>query len=556
MPALREIFAQFGIEFDKKKTLQKGEKATAKATKQLKGLDKASKKVAKSQKKMGAAVKKSAVSIGQLGAAIGAAAIAHGIRSIVESTVDSTIEISRWSERLGLSEQALFSWSQVAGRFGADLDDMTDGFKELQLKTRDAMTGGGLAGDAWALLGIQIEEVEPIINDQEALMERFIDGINGVDAATRRFVVDEMMSDAGTRLTGMFEEGTATLRGYREEINRTSGRDIPALTRETRLYLRQTNQLTQVWIGLRNAIVTQILPALTAGVAKLRAWFNIARDLVQNTNILKGAFVALGVAATAAGVAASVAWGPTILIVGGVILAVAALALVVGDFITFINEDGPSVTGEFLEWALGAQGAATAVVVLKQAFEDLKVAASWFFDILDVVGAAGNIPGALGLQIADIPGMLFDEDEPEAPRQAPSMSYAEADRRTSVTTERGRIAREERRSESVPMLDDWADPDYAEQSVMAETAHTQPTTRPRIRRRRHAAPTTVPAAQGSQTSVQVAAPMTVDVTINEATDGAEVDQRVRRAVQRASSEQARELVSALTSDAELAGQGG
>jgi len=538
MPALREVFAEFGIRFDRDRALQKGEKATEKATRGLGKLDKQSAKVSTSQRVMGRAVEEVSGIFRGFAAALGAAALVQGFRTMISDTIESTTTIARWADRLGMSEQALYSWSRVAARFGGDIDDVTDAFKELQIKTRDAMAGGGVAGDSWKMLGIDVRSLTPILNDQEALMERFIEGLNGVDEATRNFVIDDIMSDAGTRLTEMFAVGVPGLRAMRSEIDQLGGRQFPALAQQTRSYRAAAARLNETWTAARDALALHILPLLTAGAEKFRSMIGIVRALADSTTLLRTVIIAVGAAAAAAGLAAAVAWGPAIVTVLAVAAGVAVLALAVDDLVVFMDNSGDSVTQRLVEWAVGTERAAAGADKLRFAIRLLAEMFDWFFDSLRVVTQLGNIWAPLRslLQGSTAPmdeamntlgervtGLIRNNTgELDSVGELSPARQAELE---VIRGQRQRARMQSRAEAETPMP--W-ELDAAERAQMSIPARAPMERRPVV------GPV---GTGGGRPRVDVQAPMDVNVTVNEATDAATVRQQVETAVRSASDEQ-------------------
>lgn len=530
MPALREIFADFGIQFDRSRALKRGERQVDRTTASLNRMDKRTKKVSQSARVMDSAIGSVTNAVKGLGAALGIAAIAQGFRTIIEGTITSTREIERWSARLGMSEEALFSWSRVAARFGGDVDDVTDVFKELQIKTRDAVGGAGVAGDAWKMLGINVRDLTPILNDQEALMETFINGLNGVDEATRNFVIDDIMSDAGTRLTEMFEVGVPGLREMRDEVRELGGRQFPQLARATRDYTMAGARLNDTWIAARNALATQLLPLLTAGAERLRELVTTVRTVIETSNILETTLIAVGAAAAAAGVAAAVAWGPAIATVLAVAAGVAALILVSEDLTMFMNQEGDTVTEHFLRWRLGIEDttfAARALLIVFQAIEEIVGTVMDVLTVLQTLSPQGLLRIALGgdttAPLSERATRYYRWATGEASRTGESSSIGTVQGSASdIATARQTLR--DRDLESIFGID-------------APTTFFDDVRAPRM----SIPPPMDGAPRGNVGINRINAAMEVNVTVNEATDAASVQQQVETAVRRAGEEQRSEM---------------
>ena len=555
--ALREIFAEFGVRFDPKRELEKGERATQKATRGLSRLGEGAKKAEKATDAFGNSTKGSTELLKRFGAVLGGAAIIAGFRELVNSTIESTREIDLWSQRLGMSVVDMNSWIQTAALFGGSTDDITDALKELQLKARDAMTGTQSYIDAFKLLGLNVRDLAPVVNDQNRLMNLFTDALNrNTSAATQNFVVDELMSDAGTRLLPMFRAGTSEIRRLREQSAVLGGRNMPRLVEVTREYTRAERELNQTYTDTKNVLMTQIIPYLTAGVRKLRDWIVAGRQIVENSRLMRASMVVFGSVAVAAATAAVAVWGPAILTFAGVAAAIAAAVLIMDDLIVTFADDGDTVTKTFLEWALGARGAADAILGIRTAIEDVRDAMGWFDEFFlnrdyrtgrraeTQLDEQGNIQvtnpwSFIARQVQAISG----ENRYQELGNAQQIISTDEVRRNQ---EIGRRVLEE---QAVRLNNRWgildepemASPDFSNQSITAEdraiVLRSAAEERDRVRRERFSAamPYTSPRRTNAP-SVSITAPMTMSVTVNEATDGDVITQRVNQAASAATRE--------------------
>jgi hypothetical protein len=436
MTALRELFYSAEVEFDKRGALAKGNKAIDKTEKSVKGFDET--------------VKTSTGSMKALVAAVGGSATIAAFNRLISSTVESTNEIARWSARLGISERDMHNWSASASLYGASVEDVADSMKELQIKTRDAMTGGGEAGDAWKLLGVDARSLEPILGDQVALMETFTRALAGVNEETQNFVVDEIMSDAGTRMLPLLRQGVGGIRALNEEADRMGGETFPELARETREYTRSQRRLGQAWVSSRNALVSKLLPGLTSLLEKGRDLLIWLRETEERSNILKAIFIVLGGAAAGAATAMISAWGAAVAPFLAVAAAVALAALAIDDLYTTAEDpDADTLTRRFLEWALGARRAADVILFLNSAVADLRAGLSalqdFFFGEVTINQETGrkditNLPSFIESVVEDIfmPGVARERaDILRGRRRAARSATQEAQEQESFETEFG-----------------------------------------------------------------------------------------------------------------------
>lgn len=574
MAALREIFASFGIEFDKDQSLKKGDKAVKKTTDDLDKMTKQTDKARDAQGRFVKSTNKSAEAVTNLGTAIGTAvsgaAIAAGFREMVMSTVESTNELARWSRNLGISQEEMYGWSQTAALFGGDMDDITDVLKELQLKAGDAASGNQSMIDAFKRVGLEVDDLRPIMDDQTALLERFTTAMANTTSETQRnLAVDELLSDAGTRLNGMFRAGTEEIKRLRKGFQEAGGRDIPALSKATRRYTREQRALGTEWAQARNALVLRLLPALTRGVQMLKDWVKWGKEAAENSHIMTAAMITLGGVAATAATAMLIAWAPVILTIAGVAGAIIGVTLLIDDLYVTAQE-GDSVTKKFLEWALGARGAADAVLLLNTAVKDLRDAYNWFTGTTDrIVFGVGGTPYAEGgeagglLEVTNLPSLIArGAQEVGGGFGAGGRAIPDGD----LDIEEARATLRRRRSfqrgvgRSAPgdfFTDQLAALEGLGETPVDQTIMPAAPRRRRVRTRARA-PEQVMPQRATQSTVNVAAPATVTVVVNEAVDAQETariaDQRVRAGIRAENNNLARNLA-ALRSDNEAA-QGG
>jgi hypothetical protein len=336
--ALRTLWADLILQFDKKRELEKGNKKLSKTKGIISRLE--------------SAVGGLTGVLGGLGAALAGVAGIGAMASFAQSTLESTNELMRWSNRLQISVAELRSWTVIAAQFGADVDDVTDGFKELQLKAKDALTGGTAQREMFERIGISLDDLRPRVNDAAGLMDFFVQRLENVnDESLRNFTVDELMSDAGTRLLPVFNLGSEALRRMRDEMSEESA--------ETERLARLQTELNRV-IGvsrfrlqsLATKILIGIVPALEWIIEKGGQVVDFLTEAAENSHILEVTIGVLAAALVAAGVATSASWGPVVLTVMAVAIAIAALILIIDDLWVTI-EGGESVTRRLIDGLLG-----------------------------------------------------------------------------------------------------------------------------------------------------------------------------------------------------------
>jgi len=508
--ALRELFAEFTVKFDAKGAIPKGDKAVSKLKKSLSGLN-------RNLKGFESGVNGVASSLVSMAGALTAAVGVGAMVAFAHATIESTNELIRWSQRLGMSVGQLDQWVSVAARFGASTDDMTDALKELQLKAQDAISGGKSQEEMFQRIGISLDDLRPIVNDAGGLMDFFSGKLEKVnDRALRNFTVDELMSDAGTRLIPVFEQGAEAIQrmrnGYAEQ-----GRETEALAKIQVEFNRTISESRTSFRSLATNVLIRVLPTIDLLVrtsGKLAAAF---KESVKEGYILEVGLASLGAAAAIAAGLTIASWGPIAAVIGLFV----GFVLVLEDLIV-ATRGGNSAAEELLTTLLGASEARQILADIRDLFDGITIAAGWFAD------AVNGIIYELGIML----GLVSDVSE----------TLGVTGR--AVTTRRGAGAGattlEQRREQRIQGIKRSGGPMVAGGRVQARRVAPRELIEPSTRPMELAASV----VQGPPINQNVDARMDVNVIVNEATDAAEVERRVDRQIRRAQERQVRQLQAA------------
>ena len=270
MPALREIFADFGIKFDTA-ALKRGDRAVDRMEDSLRDLDDSLRDAGGGATTFFDKIQKAGDvlrSVGEIG---------KWVREIWEGITgdlaERSREVTQWSARLRLPPETLYAWSQLAAQIGAEVNDVGDSFKDLQVRAYDATTGTQSYIDAFKTVGITMDQVKPIVNDSQALMNLFSDALaRQTDSAKAAFAADELLGDVGIRMLPILRQGSAALRQQRDEISRLGGRDIPKLSEQTARISRESSKWRTTLDGLRSQFLLRFGPVLERILRKLQEW--------------------------------------------------------------------------------------------------------------------------------------------------------------------------------------------------------------------------------------------------------------------------------------------
>jgi hypothetical protein len=147
--------------------------------------------------------------VGKIGSAKVAIAAASAVAGVyVNRAAESAIETERWAMRLGMSASELSKLSNVAQLGGANLDDLTDTMKEVNIKALEAAEGNEGYRKTFQSLGIDARTFAQLPIEQQ--FRAFSDAVSTADVDTQQLVraVDDLASDAGIRMIETLKKGS------------------------------------------------------------------------------------------------------------------------------------------------------------------------------------------------------------------------------------------------------------------------------------------------------------------------------------------------------------
>lgn len=203
----------------------------------------------------------SSSSLGKLN--IAAVAVAAGLTAIVNSSVQSNVELERQARLAGVSTQEFERWSAAARTLGVSNDELADTFNEIGLKAQDALQeqSGGFF-DQLNKLNINIEEFTKL--DPVSQFERLGDALQGLNEQEQKFALDEIASDAGIQ-SGVLLENINLVRDRIRQIQDLGGFVSPQQREE----LKKLNSEISIFSTLLGSTTTKAVSALTPLVHQL-----------------------------------------------------------------------------------------------------------------------------------------------------------------------------------------------------------------------------------------------------------------------------------------------
>lgn len=223
--------------------------------------------------------------IGKLGGLAGAGTAALGVVVGLGAAAlklsgdfrENAIALSRVSDSTGVSVKDLSALQFAFKTVGLETDDLDSILTEINIKLSDASAGTGAAADAFAALGLSVEELSSIPVD-EALV-RIADGLSSIESRSQKVgIVDAVFGgDDGRRLLPLLErgaDGIEALRDEAEELGVTLDDDAVESAQSAEENINKlsatfdsfTNQIGEDFTPIITELAEIALPLLTAGL--------------------------------------------------------------------------------------------------------------------------------------------------------------------------------------------------------------------------------------------------------------------------------------------------
>jgi hypothetical protein len=147
------------------------------------------------------------------GGLIAGAAIA-GVGTAALTTMRSLTDLKRQAQTAGIDVESFQRLRILAIDTGVGVDALTDGIKELQLRTDEfVQTGGGPAAESFARMGLSADDLKQKLKDPADLFLTIIGRLQRLDQAARVRVMDEVFGGtAAERFAALVDQGEQSLR--------------------------------------------------------------------------------------------------------------------------------------------------------------------------------------------------------------------------------------------------------------------------------------------------------------------------------------------------------
>lgn len=223
------------------------------------------------------------------GAGLVAGVAAGGITGLVtgfREIASGIAEISAEAQRAGLSNKAFQELKFAAEQSRVSVDALTDGMKELSLRTDEFIISGGKSGsaaEAFQRLGYSVDELKTKIKDPSALLTEIIGKVQRLDKAAQVRIFDELFGGTGgEQFVRFIERGES---GIRDSIKAANDLGIvinDEVIAKAAEVDRQFNLIASTIGGNLKAAIVDAFSALAAFVDQYRDVTNQMNSTIDN----------------------------------------------------------------------------------------------------------------------------------------------------------------------------------------------------------------------------------------------------------------------------------
>lgn len=242
----------------------------------------------------------------KFGAAVAGAGVAAagGMLALANQTAESADFIDKLSERTGVNREELQRWKYAADQSGADVGKLEVGVKKLSMAMDGANKGSAASAEAFAALGISMEEVEKSSPSQ--MFDRVMKQLAKMpDSAERNALGNQLLGKSYTDMLPLLNagaQGIDDLKNRADELGLVMSEDAVKANVKFgdtladvkssfgAIFMHISNEFLPV-IQMLLDYILQYMPQIQAVVS---AVFGVVGDLAKaGTEIIKGLFSAL-----------------------------------------------------------------------------------------------------------------------------------------------------------------------------------------------------------------------------------------------------------------------
>ncbi|MET3602181.1 phage tail tape measure protein [Martelella mangrovi] len=187
-----------------------------------------------------------------------AASLGLGVMvSETQKAVNAVADLGKAAKTAGVDFEVFQELRYAAVKSRIELNALTDGLKEMQLRADEFVkTGGGSAAESFKRLGVNARDLTRMLRDPAAMFDTLIGKIRLLDRAAQIRVLDEIFGGtAAEQFSSLMDESVQSIADARQEA-----RDMGAVMDDE--LLRKANDINAAWETMALVIGTNVKGAL------------------------------------------------------------------------------------------------------------------------------------------------------------------------------------------------------------------------------------------------------------------------------------------------------
>ena len=254
--------------------------------------------------------------LGNLGLAVTAA----GMVALVKSSIDAGDELSKMSQRVGISVETLSLWNPLAKQAGVSSEAFEKGLRKLSTAMVDAATGGEDAARLFKTVGVEFKNQDGTLRATDVVLLDLAERFKAMpDGAEKSALAVQIFGKAGAELIPFLNQGRDGINELTDEMRALGIEMSGESAAQAEVFNDALDKVHLATTSIGTQVMTAFLPALNEmalGMVEsakeggaLRAILDgvvlVLKTLALGAATVGKAFVALG-EAIGAGVAAAV----------------------------------------------------------------------------------------------------------------------------------------------------------------------------------------------------------------------------------------------------------
>lgn len=199
------------------------------------------------------------------------AAVATGTIALVKSSIDAADEISKLSQKVGVSTEALSGLSYAADLSDVSLESLSAALQKQSKNAFEAATGSGAAAEAYKVLGISVLDAGGAIKSNDALFIESIERLSKYEDGIGKIAVGQaIFGKSFADLIPLVNGGAEGVRLATEELARFGGIIDGATGKAAEDFNDTLTRIKTVVKGLGLSLAKEFLPYMQEMVERFK----------------------------------------------------------------------------------------------------------------------------------------------------------------------------------------------------------------------------------------------------------------------------------------------